>query len=415
MRPMRVLLTAFGTSGDNLPTIALAQALRARGDEPLLLLNPLYEEAARARGLAFVPVGPRWVPEEVANAARYLHPRRGAIAIWNDFYLPNVARTFETVRRAIVEHRAEVVVSHWLCFGGHFAAGVAGVHHVVMNLAPCWWYSRADPSAYSAVAGPRWLLRWMLFLPRWLVNHFIGGSLRAVCRALGVPHRRDVYFAAFREADHNLALWSPAFRPPAPDDPARATICGFPWDEGESSTLGADLERFLDGGDPPVAVTLGSSGAAIGAELYARVAGACRELGARAVLVGAPDGAGHGVDGVFAVPRAPHRLLFERCRAVIHHGGIGTLAEALRSGHPTAIVPLGNDQHDNARRARSLGGSLTWSPALVRRGDLRGALKRLLADEGLRLQAASLGARTRAEPDGAVVAARVIGGVEPGA
>lgn len=56
---MRELLTSFGTPGDNLALIALAEALRAQGDEPLLLLNPLYEQAVRARGLPFIAVGPR--------------------------------------------------------------------------------------------------------------------------------------------------------------------------------------------------------------------------------------------------------------------------------------------------------------------------------------------------------------------
>ena len=109
---MRILLTSFGTAGDNAPFLALADALRAQGDEPLLLMNPLYEEAARARGLPFVPVGERWVPEEVADTTKYLHPTRGAIAIWNDFYLPNVARTYAAVSDAIAAERADLVVSH---------------------------------------------------------------------------------------------------------------------------------------------------------------------------------------------------------------------------------------------------------------------------------------------------------------
>jgi UDP:flavonoid glycosyltransferase YjiC (YdhE family) len=404
---MRVVLTSFGTTGDNAPIIALAEALRAEGDAPLLLLNPLYEAEARARQLPFSPVGERWSPDEVADAAKYLHPQKGAIAIWNDFYLPNVARTFAAVRRAIAEHQADAVVSHWLSFGAHFAARAAGVRHGIVNLAPCWWYSRADPSSYSAFAGPRWLLRWFLFLPRLLVNHFIGRSLRAVCAELGVAHRREIYFDMFRQADLNLALWSPAFRPTASDDPARATICGFPFGDG-SGALDPALDRFFSDGEPPLVVGLGSSIKTLGDEVYRNLALACSALGKRALLVGARPDAAAGLPGVLAVASAPFHLVFPRARAVVHHGGIGTLAEAVRAGRPAAVVPFANDQHDNARRAQALGVSLTWSRNDLRATRLRTKLEQLFTDESLRKRAAGFGATVSAEPNGVTVAARLL-------
>jgi UDP:flavonoid glycosyltransferase YjiC (YdhE family) len=130
---MRVILTAFGTTGDNAPMIALAEALRAQGDEPLLLLNPLYAATVAARALPYRPVGTRWDPEEVTNGEKYLDPFRGALAIWDDLYLPSVAPTFHAVRQAIAEHRADLVVSHWMTFGGHFAARQAGVRNAVVT------------------------------------------------------------------------------------------------------------------------------------------------------------------------------------------------------------------------------------------------------------------------------------------
>ena len=39
----------------------------------------------------------------------------------------------------------------------------------------------------------------------------------------------------------------------------------------------------------------------------------------------------------------------------VHHGGIGTAAEALRSGTPQLITPFAWDQFDNGARIASLG------------------------------------------------------------
>jgi UDP:flavonoid glycosyltransferase YjiC (YdhE family) len=97
---MRVILTTFGTTGDNAPMIAIAEALRERAHEPLLLLNPLYEAAMAGRGLPFVPVGPRWDRNDTVDPKRYARAFRGPSAIWNDLFLPNVMPTFQAVRKA---------------------------------------------------------------------------------------------------------------------------------------------------------------------------------------------------------------------------------------------------------------------------------------------------------------------------
>jgi UDP:flavonoid glycosyltransferase YjiC (YdhE family) len=42
-------------------------------------------------------------------------------------------------------------------------------------------------------------------------------------------------------------------------------------------------------------------------------------------------------------------------RAMVHHGGIGTCAQALRAGIPQLIAPVFFDQPDNAARVEALG------------------------------------------------------------
>lgn len=51
----------------------------------------------------------------------------------------------------------------------------------------------------------------------------------------------------------------------------------------------------------------------------------------------------------------PFSSLLPRVAAVVHHGGIGTTAEAFRAGTPQLIVPFAYDQFDNGLRAKRLG------------------------------------------------------------
>jgi len=39
----------------------------------------------------------------------------------------------------------------------------------------------------------------------------------------------------------------------------------------------------------------------------------------------------------------------------VHHGGIGTTAQAMRSGRPMLVVPFSHDQFDNGARVKRLG------------------------------------------------------------
>jgi UDP:flavonoid glycosyltransferase YjiC (YdhE family) len=56
-----------------------------------------------------------------------------------------------------------------------------------------------------------------------------------------------------------------------------------------------------------------------------------------------------------AFPYAPYAELFPRAAAIVHQGGIGTTAQAMRSGRPMLVMPYGHDQPDNAVRVARLG------------------------------------------------------------
>ena len=57
---------------------------------------------------------------------------------------------------------------------------------------------------------------------------------------------------------------------------------------------------------------------------------------------------------VQAFPYLPFSRILPRCAALVHPGGIGTLAQAIRAGIPQLVVPHGNDQPDNALRLQRM-------------------------------------------------------------
>merc|ERR1719159_1130679 len=60
-------------------------------------------------------------------------------------------------------------------------------------------------------------------------------------------------------------------------------------------------------------------------------------------------------ENVLFLQTAPHEVLFPQCSVIVHHGGSGTTAAALRSGVPTIITPCAFDQFDNAQLVQNNG------------------------------------------------------------
>jgi UDP:flavonoid glycosyltransferase YjiC (YdhE family) len=57
----------------------------------------------------------------------------------------------------------------------------------------------------------------------------------------------------------------------------------------------------------------------------------------------------------------PYSEVFPYASIIVHQGGIGTLAEAIRAGVPSVVTPFCQDQYDNANRSAQLGIS-GWIP-----------------------------------------------------
>ena len=94
-------------------------------------------------------------------------------------------------------------------------------------------------------------------------------------------------------------------------------------------------------------------------DFYGQSAEAARILNLRAVLL-----VGNDPENIPRAPTseniciaryAPYSKLFPRTSAIVHQGGVGTTAQALRSGKPMIVMPYSHDQPDNARRVRRLG------------------------------------------------------------
>ena len=198
-----------------------------------------------------------------------------------------------------------------------------------------------------------------------------------------------------------LALLSSLLAQPQPDWPQRTVVTGFPFliSSGEGA-LPPELESFLKNGSAPIVFTLGSSAVMTPGAFYEASAEAAARLGRRAVLLVGKDAevkSQASSNDVLAVGYVPHAAIFTRAAAVVHQGGIGTTAEAMRSGRPMVVVPFAHDQPDNARRVERLGISRTIPRRQYTVERAVRTLRHVLEDPIYAERAVDVGRRIRAE------------------
>jgi UDP:flavonoid glycosyltransferase YjiC (YdhE family) len=228
-------------------------------------------------------------------------------------------------------------------------------------------------------------------------------------REVGLPAGEHPLFEGQFSPTLTLALFSRVLASPQRDWPANVTVTGSVFYNGPE-TLSPELEAFLDAGPPPVVFTLGSSAVAAAGRFYEESFNAVRRLGVRAVLLtggferNMPRQVG--VD-TLVLDRAPHQLLFPRAAAVVHPGGAGTLAQALRSGRPMIVVPHAHDQPDNAARVVRLGVARTVRQHRYRGSRVARELQELLADNAAKARARDVGGIVRSEGGASAAAAAV--------
>jgi len=100
----------------------------------------------------------------------------------------------------------------------------------------------------------------------------------------------------------------------------------------------------------------------------------------------------------------PYSMVFPRALAIVHSGGIGTLAQALAAGRPQLIVPVAFDQPDNARRTAALGIARTIPFRKATAGAMASELAPLLDNATYAARAMQVG-EIVAKEDGARAAA----------
>jgi UDP:flavonoid glycosyltransferase YjiC (YdhE family) len=366
----RILIYTAGTLGDHLPVIALAQALKGRGHGVKLVINQAMRSYAERAGIECVSLsdhefGSRqaqqdaWAWDEWHYPDQQQHPKLQKLNL--EMYL-NQAREL-----AVQCQQVDLLLATPYRALGYIAAQASGVPWMSLSLNPsAFWLPTTpeDQAAWEAGQAKEYN-RFKVLIDRSLVE-------------LGVKKTTPDWVPGWHLARHVLLASSPHFYLPEvnqfqPHSSLEMTGFWFYQDpEWESWEAGDSLREFCEPA-PAGRRLLVLSFSSQPLEDPGRIlrlhieAAAClwhRILVQRGWSGFSADALSADFDPerVLFVDYLPHDWVFAQAACAFQHGGIGSIARALRQGCPLVVEPFGHDQFFNARCVAALGVGVAIRP-----------------------------------------------------
>jgi UDP:flavonoid glycosyltransferase YjiC (YdhE family) len=359
---MNIIFIAIGSHGDINPLIGIGIALKKRGHAITMLAHSYFEKKIRQSGFEFFSIGNMdeynamiegitlkgSEMRKAVNEYLYIRPMKPVYDYLSSHYIKN-----ETI-----------IIGNIYCTGARLANEKFGIPMISINLVPMMFISAYDPPHFTLTGYPRWtphfIFSLLIALTHLILDHDLLPGLNKFRKEAGLPPQPRKVNRWMLSPEKIIGFFPEWYGKPQPDWPPNVELTGFPlFDEGQllNSSLPVELEEFLSSGDAPIIFTPGTPNKDKYATFFEKAVEATQKIGARAIFVSEykdqipKDLPSH----IRYFSYLPFSLILPRAAAIVFHGGIGTIAQAMRSGIPQLIAPWGVDQFDNGARVKALG------------------------------------------------------------
>ncbi len=352
---MIITAVAVGTRGDVNPLAELGEEMIRRGHEFRILTSESFRVLIENKGVTFIKLdtdADHVMKYLVANYKTSLDFAKGMFRLKKE----NPGFMLQTLNA--IEGSDLVMYGTCAAFARHAAE--------YLNI-PCarLFYSPMDPtrqySLYTDEYDSDKVLKSYNGLPQGM-NLMTMIALNRWRRSVGLPGWRlsSRYTEMYGRKVLTFYPTSQVLMPPDSAWGDHIHVTGY-WYHPEESADGyeepKELADFLRSGEKPVFVAFGKAESPELAKLQFLTLEALKKTGIRAIVQAfqIPDNERINTDKLFFIDSVPYPYIFEKVRAVVHHGGNTTNGMGLRAGLPTLVIALALDQYFYGRMDHRVG------------------------------------------------------------
>ena len=356
-KDLEIVIVGFGTKGDVHPLIAIAKELTSRDIVTYFISTNNYEDEIVASGAIFLCASEvDEYSEKIRLKSRTIDPIDYE-HIFNTCIIPTFYPTYCRIEEIHKSNKNLVVIRLGVNNGAHLACEKLNLPYFEVALTPIWFQSCCDPG---------WPLSQLPLPIRFLISKYSGymnsrrhphlTRINKERRKVGLPTANSMQNLKIKKPELIFAMFPDWFGSPQADWPKNISVLNFPLQDKVDCKSRESLDSFIAKNLAPLVFTLGSE--MFNCEAFFKVAyKVCRILNMPGVFVNPlinefdlPYN-----QTILKIEYLDFEYLFPKSSIVIHHGGIGTCAQALLAGKPQVVCPLQYDQPDNGWRISKLG------------------------------------------------------------
>jgi rhamnosyltransferase subunit B len=377
-----ILLCTIGSAGDVYPFIGIGQELKKRGFRVVLITSAYFESQARSAGLEYFGLGSSEDYQSIIQGPDLWSPDKGFKVFAERVVFPIMEPAYEII--AGFDPSKTILVAQGQFFAAHIAHEKLGFPFITIHLQPAAFRS-VHEFPLLPISLPPFAVRGLFNLIDALVlDKLFAPNINRFRQSLGLPSINKIFGRWMHSPQKNIGLFPPWFAQLQPDWPPQTQLTSFVYYDKQSGDedVSNELDAFLSAGSPPIIFTAGTA-MKHADQFFLDCIEACQRLGQRGILLTQhpeqlPDELPPGIQQ-FAY--LPFSKILPRALALVHHGGIGTTAQAIAAGIPQVIRPMAHDQPDTAARVEKLGIGRSLSPKNFNAKSLAEHLENLIASQ----------------------------------
>lgn len=362
---MKIALASYGTRGDVEPCVAVGLELQRRGHEVHVAVSPDLVGFAESAGLATVPYGP---DTQVWSGAHRDFWRRFFSNFWKIQEVIKLSREMREIGESVIQFWDEITTTLTsLADGADLLVTFLNFEQPAANVAEYYDIPLATLHVSPARANGHMLPFLSSRLGRYALTVFEWTNWRGV-KKFDDAQRRQLSLPKAEHSAPRRITERGSLEIQAYEELCFAGLAAewAKWND-QRPFVGAltmelttdtddEVASWIAAGTPPIFFGFGSTPVKSAADTLAMISAACAALGERALVCSAlsefsdaPD-----FDHVKVVDTVNFATVFPTCRAVVHHGGMGTISAGLRAGVPMLILWTALDQAIWASRVKRL-------------------------------------------------------------
>ena len=379
-----ILFCTIGSTGDVNPFIGIGKELKKRGFRVVLITSQYFATQARSVGLDFFGLGSAEDYQSIIQDPDLWSPDKGFKVFAERVVFPIMEPAYEII--AGFDPSNTLLVAQGQFFAAHIAHEKLGFPFVTIHLQPAAFRSVHEFPLLPVKLPPPLIRGLFSLIDALLLDKLFAPNINRFRQRLGLPVIKKIFGGWMHSPQKNLGLFPDWFAHPQPDWPPQTQLTSFVYYDKQSGNeeLPRELQTFLSAGSAPIIFTAGTA-MKHADQFFLDCIEACQRLGRRGILLTQhpeqlpaelPENIQH-----FAY--LPFSKVLPQALALVHHGGIGTTAQAIAAGIPQVIRPMAHDQPDTAARVEKLGIGVSLSTKKFNATSLAEKLKVLITSQAV--------------------------------